>query len=253
MTVADRPPEAASKGATIRRDLVRRAWDVYRHVEQRLDNDTHVPKGGFGANASLVQDVVTSRPVIALTFDDGPDPAQTPRLLEILAARGIRATFYLIGANAARHSELATRTYEEGHELGNHTWTHRFLTTQTTKSIRRELKGTDEVLTQVLGSRPATMRPPYGAITPSLAGWIRETFRYRTVLWSLDAADWERPDAPTITSRIVSRVAPGQIVLLHDPVPETVDAMPEILDRLLEQGFQFETVTNLLSQSGALT
>jgi peptidoglycan/xylan/chitin deacetylase (PgdA/CDA1 family) len=251
MTAADQQPGSPSNGATLRRDLVRRAWDAYRRVEQAVDPHTRVPRGGFGASATLVRDVETTGPVIAITFDDGPDPDQTPRLLEILAARGVKASFYLIGDNAARHPELAARTHEEGHELGNHTWSHRFLTTQTTGSIRRELEKTDEVITGVMGSRPATMRPPYGAVTPSIAGWAGETFQYRTILWSLDAADWEGPDASTIADRIVAGAAPGAIVLLHDPVPETVAAVPEILDRLLERGFRFETVSALLSQNGA--
>lgn len=230
-----------------RRDLVRKSWDALRWLEQRVDGSTEVPKGGFGRLANTVASIVTCDPVVALTFDDGPDPDQTPRLLEILASRGVQATFYLIGANASAHPDLVARIHEEGHELGNHTLTHRFLTTQTASSIRHELAATDGAIADVLGHSPDTLRPPYGAITPSIAGWASQEFNYRTVLWSVDATDWERPDATTIANRIASGTHPGAIVLLHDPVPETIEAVPEVLDRLLERGIEFLTVSALLS------
>lgn len=234
--------------AEARKQLVRGSYDVYRWVEQRVDPSFEVPRGGFGRR-SPIRAVQTDDPVVAITFDDGPHPDQTPRLLDMLAERGVKATFYLIGANVSEHPDVAGRALAEGHELGNHTWSHRFLTTQRSRSISREVDSTHSTITDIAGSPPATIRPPYGAVTPSLAGWLDHQFGYETVLWSVDAADWEGPDHQTITERIVGATGNGSIVLCHDPLRPTVDAMPETLDRLLDRGLRFVTVSELLSMS----
>lgn len=234
-----------SRYATTRRDLVRRSFDLFRWVEQRVDSGTEVPRGGFGFGTTI-SSVDTEDPVVAITFDDGPEPELTPRLLEILDERGVKATFYLVGENARRHPEVVAQIDAGGHELGNHTWSHRFLTTQTARSIRRELRTTDDAISEVLGRSPATLRPPYGAVTRSLAGWAQDEFGYRTILWSVDAADWESPSPDVVVDRIVSGTGPGSIILAHDPLPHTVAAMPETLDRLLAAGYRFVTISDLI-------
>jgi peptidoglycan/xylan/chitin deacetylase (PgdA/CDA1 family) len=190
-----------------------------------------------------------SNRVLALTFDDGPHPENTPRLLDILRERGVRATFYLIGELAGRHPEVARMTRVEGHEIGNHTWSHHFLTRQSTRSVESELQRAHDAIEDATGGPPIGLRPPFGAVTRSLARWVDYRFGYRTVNWSVDAADWEEPDAGTIRDRLLSGVVPGSIVLVHDPLTPTVDAMAETLDRLLDQDYRFVTVSDLIAHS----
>lgn len=235
----------------LRKSFVRRSFDTYRWFEHRVIPSIEVPPGGFELG-KIYDHVVVSEPFVAITFDDGPHPENTPRLLDVLAQRNIKATFYVIGNNASRHRDILSRIVTEGHEVGNHTWSHRFLTTQTSKSILRELRSTDDVISEVTGHSPATFRPPYGAVTGPLSGWLAHEFGYATILWSVDAKDWESPTPEIITDRLVSSTIDGSIILAHDLVAAAVDAMPETLDRLLDHGFRFATVSELISRgSGA--
>ena len=233
--------------AATRRDLVRRSYDLYRGAERRLS-----PSLGSPSRASRVgrfyQRVEISEPYLAMTFDDGPDPDNTPRLLDILAERGIRATFYLIGELAARHPDVVRRTAAEGHELGNHTWSHRFLTTQTAHRITEELGRTSDAIQDATGVPPGTLRPPYGAVTPALTRWIDHEFGYPIIHWSVTAQDWDEPSPEVITERLLSRVFSGAIILNHDPIDPTVAAMPETLDRLVASGYHFATVGELMAR-----
>ncbi len=236
--------------ASTKRDLVRRSYDVLRWVEQRVSRSIDVPTGGFPP-ATLHTSVTTDDPMVALTFDDGPDAELTPPLLDLLAERRVRATFYVIGQNAKRHPEIVRRAFDEGHEIGNHTWSHRFLTTQRTKSIVEELERTDDVVAGIIGESPATMRPPYGATTRSLAAWSLHQFGYETVLWSVDSKDYDGVDAPEIIGRLTDQTAVGSIILCHDPVPTTREAMPEALDRLLDRGLRFVSAKDLVDGGAA--
>lgn len=232
--------------AGLRRGLVRKSFDTYRAIEQRVSPGIRVPPRDFGPGRSY-QEVLVSGPYVALTFDDGPHPENTPRLLDILRERGVKATFYLIGELVARHPDVARRTLAEGHEIGNHTWSHRFLTLQSSHSIATELEQTHEAVEAAVGAPPTTLRPPYGAVTKRMTRWIDHRFGYPTVLWSVDAEDWENPGSPVIAERLVSGARNGSIVLAHDPLAPTVDAMPETLDRLLTRGFHFVTVSELIA------
>lgn len=232
--------------AGTRRQLVRTAYDVYRGVERRLSPSMTSPPPGFRGKGAIER-VDVMEPYVAMTFDDGPDPVNTPRLLDILAERGVKATFYVIGEPASVHPDVVQRTSAEGHEVGSHTWSHRFLTTQTSRSITQELLRTEDAIEDAIGVPPASLRPPYGAVTKPMTRWIDHQFEYPTVLWNVSARDWEHPGAALIIERLVSEVNPGSIVLNHDPLTDTVDAMPETLDRLLEKGFRFVTVSELIA------
>lgn len=234
-----------SRYSGLRKQLVRSSFDVYRAVEQRLTRIGRPPRD-FGQGRSFAK-VDTHQPLVALTFDDGPHPENTPRLLDILAEHEVRASFYLIGELVRRYPELARMTAEQGHEIGNHTWSHRFLTLQSTRSIEDELGKTHEAIKDATGSPPHALRPPYGAVTPAMTRWIDHRFGYPTVTWSVDAEDWEEPEPETIRERVLSRVHPGSIVLLHDPLTPTVDAIAGMLDGLLKRGFGLVTVGELIA------
>ena len=189
-------------------------------------------------------------PTISLTFDDGPGEA-TPLILDTLKRAGIRATFFLCGQNVERYPELARRIAEEGHEIGNHTYSHPNLLWKTPGRIAWEVTRAQNVIEYATGSRPKLFRPPYGVrwfgLFPILA-----SNGLTTVMWSVSSVDWKFP-AERIASRVLERTKPGSIILLHDGVPQkeggdrraTAEALPEIV-RQLGDRYRFVTALEML-------
>ncbi len=194
--------------------------------------------------------VGTSLPYLALTFDDGPHPVHTPRLLDILKQRDAKATFFVIGGNARRHPDIMRRIVGEGHEVANHTATHPALSKLSDDAVRRELRLCHDAIASTAGVEPRTMRPPYGAITASQKSWIRREFGYPTMMWSVDPLDWKRPGSSVVASRLVSGASSGGILLAHDIHEGTISAMPSTIDQLAGRGFRFATVTELIAMEG---
>ncbi len=190
--------------------------------------------------------VKTSRKVIAITFDDGPHPENTPRLLDMLKEREIKATFYVVGNMVKYNPQLLRRMIEEGHEIGNHTVSHGNLARMSDEALLAELRAAHDQIMNETGVVPRTMRPPGGAIKSEQKKLMMEKLGYPTILWSVDPEDWKRPGPAVVTSRLVSGAAPGGILLVHDLHKPTVDAMPSTFDQLLEQGYEFVTVTELI-------
>ena len=187
--------------------------------------------------------------VIALTFDDGPNATLTPKLLDLLAARHLKATFFVVGQNAADHPDILKRAVREGHEIANHSWSHPNLGKMSDDAVRRELQKTDDAITAAIGKRPTLMRPPYGSITARQKKWIHEEFGYRIILWDVDPLDWKRPGPSVVTARILKETKAGSIVLSHDIHPPTLEAMPATFDQLMKKGFKSVTVTELLGMA----
>jgi peptidoglycan/xylan/chitin deacetylase (PgdA/CDA1 family) len=188
-------------------------------------------------------------PFIALTFDDGPNATLTPKLLDLLAARHLKATFFVVGQNAADHPDILKRAVREGHEIANHSWSHPNLGKMSDDAVRRELQKTDDAIAAAIGKRPTLMRPPYGSITAHQKRWIHEEFGYRIIIWDVDPLDWKRPGPSVVTSRILKETHAGSIVLAHDIHPPTIEAMPATFEQLQKKGFKSVTVTELLSMA----
>ena len=199
-----------------------------------------------GAGISFSR-VLVSGNYIAITFDDGPHPQNTTRLLDILRARNIKATFYVIGRSVDLYPQVVRRTVAEGHEIGNHTHTHRLLTKLSDSEIRTEMARCRDAVGRAAGVQPRTMRPPYGGLLQRQRELVHAEFGYPTILWSVDPLDWKNRNSSLITSRILSGASAGGIVLAHDLHATTVDAMPGTLDGLLRRGFKFVTVSQLLA------
>lgn len=227
---------------------------------QNLPNRPAAPKGPVPRNpdVSLSSDFSRSASVtftrvkvpgkwIAITFDDGPHPQNTPRLLDMLRDRNIKATFFVIGRNVDLYPQVVRRTVAEGHEIGNHTYTHRLLSKLSDSEVRTELIRCRDAVARASGSPIRVMRPPYGGLHPRQREWVHAEFGYPTILWSVDPLDWRRPGPSVVTSRILKSTSAGGIVLAHDLHAQTVDAMPATLDELLRRGFQFVTVSQLLA------
>ena len=186
-------------------------------------------------------------PYIALTFDDGPSAKLTPKLLDLLASHHIKATFFLVGENAAEYSDIVAREAREGHEVGNHSWSHPNFGKMSDDGVRSQIRRTDDAIKNAIGSSPTLLRPPYGSITARQKKWINQEFGYKIVLWDVDPLDWRRPGPSIVCSRIVKNTRAGSIVLAHDIHPGTIDAMPCVLRELEEKGFKFVTVSELIA------
>ncbi|MDR1190929.1 MAG: polysaccharide deacetylase family protein [Verrucomicrobiales bacterium] len=190
--------------------------------------------------------VRTTEPVVALTFDDGPSATHTPRLLQILREQGVRATFFVVGTNVAARPDLVRQAAADGHELGNHSWSHPRLPDLTDAAVTAELRKTADALAAV-GVKPAYLRPPYGAFTNAQRQWVHQKFGYDFIFWDVDPNDWQRPGVAVVTQRVVDNARPGSIILLHDVHADTVTAVPAIIAQLRARGFRFLTVSELLA------
>ncbi len=190
----------------------------------------------------------SSRPRIALTFDDGPSPTVTPGVLEVLREHGVHATFFVLGEPAERYPDTLRAIVEAGHELGNHGWSHTSFRSLFPSQIDGELDRTADRIEAVGGARPRLVRPPFGRFPESsvaLAARRGEDF----VLWSVDGGDTERSagrPALDIANAVVRGAEPGAIVLLHDRNPTTLRALPLILGGLDRKGLQVVPVSELL-------
>lgn len=197
-------------------------------------------------DAATVMAVRTTTPVVAMTFDDGPHPKLTPRLLDMLKARGLRATFYLIGNRVVTWPDIVRRIHAEGHEIGNHSWSHPDLSRRSDASVIDEIDRTTDAIFKVTGRPPVTFRPPYGAFTKRQRLMLYEARNLPTILWSVDPQDWRRPGAAKIAERILKGSRPGAIILSHDIQSGTVQAMPQTLDGLADRGLRFGTVSQMM-------
>jgi peptidoglycan/xylan/chitin deacetylase (PgdA/CDA1 family) len=208
------------------------------------------PEASTGASKPATWfSVKVDGPYIAMTFDDGPSPETTPRLLDILKQRNIKATFFMIGQNAERNPAIVKRILAEGHEIGNHSWTHPQLSKLSDDRVTEEINKTQNAIKDASGYTPVLMRPPYGAITARQKDWIEKQFGLSVIIWSVDPFDWKRPGASVIEERILAGARPGAIVLSHDIHKQTVDAMPATLDALAAKGFKFVTVSQLIAMN----
>lgn len=182
------------------------------------------------------------RRYVALTFDDGPSGKYTQRLLDGLALRGVKATFFLCGYRMEQYPELTERIWEEGHEIGYHGFSHKPMGEMSRKTIGAELADSKALLPE--GCAPKLFRPPGGLVTDG----IRQVAQVRNLAlmsWSVDPKDWATEDIPSIEKAVLGRIRDGDVVLLHDMSLSSVKAALDIVDILQEQGFRFVTVSEL--------
>ena len=191
-------------------------------------------------------------PFIALTFDDGPHAQNTPRLLDMLKERNLKATFFVVGQCAAEYPDIMKRIVNEGHEVASHSWSHPLLSKMGESGVTDQLQRTHDVILQTTGVAPKVMRPPYGGFTANQSAWANRKWDYKVILWDVDPLDWKYRNAEHVKSEILKRTVNGSIVLAHDIHKSTVDAMPQTFDGLTSRGFKFVTVTELLAMDRPL-
>lgn len=182
---------------------------------------------------------------IALTFDDGPNNKYTPQILDILKQYNIKGTFFVLGEQVKEHPAMLRRIVEEGHEIGNHTYSHHQLSRLSDEKIRQELVSTQEEIQKVLGFVPKLLRPPYGAYRNDNLPLFDE-LGFHVVLWSVDTNDWQRKKSGDAIVRTVSRdTRNGSIILFHDRKAETVRVLPQIIEELKGRGLQPVTISEM--------
>lgn len=179
---------------------------------------------------------------VALTFDDGPHPSYTEQLLDGLWKRGVKATFFVTGEHAALHPDIIERMNREGHLIGNHTYSHMQLSASKKTAFKEELIRTNEVIWEITGEDVLYVRPPYGTWDKSLEAELNMF----PVLWDVDPLDWCSTNVSKITSGVVSAVEENDIILMHDYFETSVSAALCVVDELLEKGYTFVTVDEIL-------
>ncbi len=184
------------------------------------------------------------KPVVALTFDNGPNAFSTPILLDGLKERKVRATFFLIGENVEKdeNEKIVKRMYEEGQLIGNHTYTHCNLSKLETGEAKKELEQTDTVIEKITGKQPVFVRAPYGELPVDSEQDLNRIY----IGWTVDPLDWMTEDPGAVVKTVVEEINPGDIILLHDCYPSSVQAALRIVDMLQGKGYEFVTVDHLI-------
>lgn len=179
---------------------------------------------------------------ICLTFDDGPHPYYTEQLLDGLKERGVKATFFVTGEHALLHQDVIRRMSEEGHVIGNHTYSHMQLRSSNREAFKEELIQTNEIIEEITGEEVIYVRPPYGSWDKQL----EKELNMIPVLWNVDPLDWCSSDAVCVANKVITKAKDNDIILLHDYYESSVTAALEIVDELRENGFEFVTVEELV-------
>lgn len=200
-----------------------------------------------------LSEVKTSQKVVALTFDDGPNPPYTGQVLDILREEGVPATFFVIGKNAGKYPDLVRRMIAEGHQVGNHTYNHIDLLKADRATIADEVDRTNKVIRDITGAPAKVVRPPHGFRDAVVLEVMAER-GLKVVEWSVSSRDWTNPGVETIVSRTLDKVKSGAVILLHDgdgvtagsPRAQTVAAARQIIRELKARGYKFVTVDEIL-------
>lgn len=192
-------------------------------------------------------DELPRRPWVALTFDDGPHPVMTQKLLNMLQAEGVPATFFIVGKMGVRYPYLVQDIARRGHELANHTFSHPSLPKTSSEDVLNELAQTRAVIHQLTGQDTFLYRPPGGDYSKRTVQ-VASKAGYHMILWSILTKDVNGASIPVMKDRIESHIADGSIILMHSGVPRTIDMLPDVIRSLRAQGYQFVTVSQMIGQ-----
>jgi peptidoglycan/xylan/chitin deacetylase (PgdA/CDA1 family) len=211
-----------------------------RTREVRKNEPTTVPQ--------TISSWPTGRKLVALTYDDGPHPTITPKLIELLKRKNAPATFFLLGQSVKAYPSIARQLADIGFEIGNHSFSHPQLTKLSEEAIRRELTQCAELITSATGGAPIrVMRPTYGAHNERVRR-IATEMGYNIILWDVDTNDWRKRTTDQMVATILSSVKDGSIILMHDRYSTTLETTAAVIDELRARGFTFVTVSEMLEQ-----
>jgi peptidoglycan/xylan/chitin deacetylase (PgdA/CDA1 family) len=205
---------------------------------------------------NTIYHVDTPLKMVALTFDDGPSPEWTPKILAVLEENKVKATFFMLGKHVKAYPQIARMVVDQGSEVGNHTYNHMVILGAGIGKLEKEIKDTEKAIKEATGKTPVLMRPPKGWVTDKDKKLINK-LGYETILWSLNSKDWVSFDDKYIVSFIMNRIKPGDIILFHDSGgvfaseggdrQETIKAVRMLVEKLKAQGFVVTTVSELLA------
>ena len=195
---------------------------------------------------------------IALTFDDGPNDPHTLHLLDVLAKHNVHATFFMVGRYVRQRPDIALEVKKRGHVIGNHTFTHPFLTFEPVAKVRQELEQCREAITSAVGEHSNLFRPPWGARRPAVFSTVRQ-LGLEAVMWSVTGYDWNAPSADYIEKKVASRVCGGDVILLHDGGHKvfgtdrlfTVKAVDALIKRYRSEGYEFVSIPEMQKNATA--
>lgn len=207
---------------------------------------------GKGNAAMMIQEVHTSRNLVAITFDDGPNPVYTPQVLEIFAEAEAKATFFMLGEQMDKCPELVKQAFEQGHEIGNHTYTHPKLSRISRAQCIDEIERNEQMVESLTGLRPKVFRPPYLDYSNETLSILKDRGYPMIGALNLEALDWEQPGVEHILSKSMSCVKNGSILIFHDGFgdrSQTIEAVRLLVSELTSQGFKFVTVSELLKRA----
>jgi peptidoglycan/xylan/chitin deacetylase (PgdA/CDA1 family) len=188
-------------------------------------------------------------PCAALTYDDGPDAKITPQLLSILKEKNAQATFFMTGSNATANPATARQVADAGHAVGNHTYSHPYLTKLSPPAVRNEIDRTDAAIRAATGSSPTFMRPPYGAADAAVQAAVGKPL----ILWAVDSLDWQSKNPAMFVPKVLKEVTPGAVVLMHDVDPTTIAGQQDLITSLQTQGYHLVTVPQLFEGTPLVT
>lgn len=198
-----------------------------------------------GAERWLRKDLDPDKPMIALTFDDGPYSKVTRRILKALKKADGRATFFVVGNRVETYAETLKLAYDQGNQIGSHTYDHKDLREMNTKQIKKEVSKTDKAVEAVIGCKTTALRPPYGNVNKKMS----KTIQVPMIYWSLDSEDWRSRNTDSILKQCKS-VKDGDIILMHDLYPTTAAAVEKLVPKLTKKGFQLVTIDELFYYKG---
>lgn len=220
-------------------------YDAYQEVYQQNNEHVQMNRTALRSERIKLLTETISKKVpskkIALTFDDGPNVSSTTRALDILKEHDVKATFFVLGQLVSGNEEILKRQIQEGHEIGNHTFTHPDLTSITPEQVVSEIAETQKAIEKAVGILPKIVRPPYGAINEV----VMEAIPYPIIMWNIDSLDWAVRDGKTVSDFVTQHTHDGSIILMHDIHETSIDALPEMIPALKAAGFEFVTVSQL--------
>jgi peptidoglycan-N-acetylglucosamine deacetylase len=200
----------------------------------------------------MINEIHTSKKVVAITFDDGPNPVYTPQVLEIFSKAKGKATFFMIGEQMRNHPEVVKLVTDQGHEIGNHTFTHPKLSQLSIHDCLNEIEETEKLIEKMAGRKPVIFRPPYFDYNQDTVSLLQKK-RYPMIgALNLEAQDWEQPGVEHIVQKSREAVKDGSILIFHDGYgdrSQTIEAVQLLVSELTLQGYQLVTVSELLKQS----
>ena len=219
---------------------------TWQQEAQAKGVSTDVPSNFQGIVISEAK-LPPGKKVIALTFDDGPWPSSTAKVLDILKKNNIKGTFFVVGQNVKNYPDLTKRVVTDGHIIANHTW-HHWYHHMNAQAAAYEVANTTDIIYKTTGIKTSLFRPPGGNMRNGVAAYAKSN-KYAVIMWSSDSMDYSRPGVPRLINNIFREAKPGGIVLMHDGGGDrshTVKALPEIISRFRKQGYEFVTVPELL-------